>query len=172
MSNDCSGTLRIVARKKEVLSRVREIGNYRDKEYFLSRCKSFIPIEPIAESDGYYIQDFSVCGAWNCSRFFTENEDESQRNTNGAHLSNLQALAYRLGFGAELFAEEIGFGFCEHYAANHYGVMTAEEVADYTMHFPRGKDGLPDYDADCQYDYGDLNDGYGEYMPAQKIYGQ
>lgn len=163
MSNDCCGTLRIVARKKEVISRVHEIGNYRDKEYCLSRCKSFIPVEPIAESDGYYIQDFSVCGAWNCSRFFTEDEDESQ--------TNLKVLAKRLGFGAELFAEEMGFGFCEHYAVNHDGVMTAEEVADYTMTFPRGKDGLPDYDADCQYDYGELNDGYGEYMPAHKIYG-
>ncbi len=172
MANECCGTLRVVTHKKEVLDRLHEIGNYRDKEYGLSRCFSFIPIDPAVKTEDFFVQDFSVVGAWSCSRFFTDEEDLTDINKrSGSHLANLVVLAKRLDFGAELFAEEVGCGFCEHLAVNHKGELFVEQYADYEERYPLGEDGEPDYDADCQYYYGDLNKNYGDYMPAKKIYG-
>ena len=187
MANDCSGTVRVVAKSKETLDRLVKIMNYEDDEFFVSRCRGFEANGDAVEDDGFFVQDFSVDGAWNCARFFETDENEKElivtgyeKNERGssdfdkpiygtAHLTNLVELAKKLGFGLELWSVEPGVGFTEHITLDHDGEYYCE-TGDYSAEYPLGEDGEPDEDAEPEEDYG--FEDWGEHeMCSEEIYG-
>ncbi len=187
MANDCSGTVRVVAKSKETLDRLAKIMTYEDKEYFVSRCRNFEANGEAFEEDGFFVQDFSVDGAWNCARFFETDENEKELLVKGyekkadglldfekpiygtAHLTNLVELAKKLGFGMELWSVEPGVGFSEHITLDHEGEYYYE-TGDYSAEYPLGEDGEPDEDAEPDEDYGFEDWGVHNEYP-EEIYG-
>lgn len=172
MANVCNGTLRVVSKDKSIFKKLEDIGNNKDKEYFLSRCFQFYPTEyHPQEENGLYYMDYVVSGAWTCSRFFDTTEDENYRwknDINGAHLTNLVELAKKLNFGCELYAEEIGFGICEHCRVDHNGNYVDED-GDLTITHPLDENGEEDTNSEDEYNYG--LDDYMEFDYLEKIYG-
>lgn len=167
MANICNGTLRIVAKNKDIFKRLEDIANERDNEYCLSRCFEFFPTEEgIQEEDDFFYVDYIVSGAWNCSRFFTDHC--LHKKSTGANLTNLVVLAKEFDFGAELFAEECGFAFCEHCRVDHNGKYF-EECGDFRIEYPKDKDGNDDLSTEGEYIYG-LKD-YMDFESVETIYG-
>lgn len=186
MSNDCSGVLKVVAKNKETLERIKNILRYEDNEYCLYRCKCSYPICDAFEENDFWLQDFDICGAWSCDNFFHYDNDENEKivvgyelGENGredydkpkygtAHFTNLCHLAQVLDFWCELFASESGCCFCSHHLVNHNGELVLDEVGDYELIYPEGEDGEPDYDAVPDEEFG--IDDFMEFSSAEEIY--
>lgn len=186
MSNDCCGVLKVIAKNKETLERIKNILNYEDDEYCLYRCKYAEPMGDAYEENDFWVQDFDVCGAWSCDTFFHygNNEDEKvvvgcELGENGiddytkpiygkAHFTDLCYLAKVLDFGCELFASESGCCFCSHHLTNHNGEMVYDEVGEYNMIYPEDEDGEPNYDDEPEEEFG--IEGFMGFCSADEIY--
>lgn len=179
MSNDCSGVLKVVAKNKNTLERIKNILNYEDNEYCLYRCKYAEPIGEAFEDNGFWVQDFNVCGAWSCDNFFHygNNEDKKlvvdyEKMEDGmsdfnkpiygtAHFTDLCHLTEELDFGCELFASEGGMGFCSHHLVTHDGTILWDEMGDYIVHYSE--------DGECEEEF-DI-EGFMEFCLTNEIYG-
>ena len=189
MANDCCGVLKVVSKNRETLLKVRDILEYSDDDYCLYRCRYSQPMdkEPFKDGD-YWVWDFDVSGAWSCNPFFTYategNNDKLiegyEKDENGrenydkpiygtATFTNLCNLAPILDFGCELYCSEPGMGFCQHFTVTHNGEYH-EEDGDYTLDYPEGEDGEPDYDQEPTEEFG--IDGFMNFSFADEIYGE
>lgn len=188
MANESSGVCRVAAKDKSVFGRLVKIMNYKDDEFFVSRCRGFRASGDcrIDEESGLFVQDFLVSAAWNCGRLFDTDEKRDElivlgyeKDENGhedferpvygtAYLTNLAEIAKRLDFGMELWAAEFGTELSEHITLDHDGEWCCE-VGDASLEYPDGEDGEPDYDAEPEEVYGD--ECYGDFMDADEIYG-
>jgi hypothetical protein len=166
----------VVSPNKENLERLIKIINYKDDEYFIYRCFSVSENEIIKENNLYTV---NLCGsvAWSVSRWFewkeNKNEkviigrDENNNNIYGnAHYITLDILCERLNLGIEIFAEESGCCFQEHYTINHNGECICNESAEWIEHWV-DEDGN---DLDEPYEEGGLYD-YNVFSTPEEIYG-
>ena len=130
MANNCFYQIKAVAKNKEALERLVQIMKYKDNEYFIYRC--FEAEANIYKDGDFYVADISGDVAWSCSKWFAtqENKDElivleyddNFNPTYGtAHYISLDLLCKKFGIGIELFSEESGCEFQEHYLVNSNG---------------------------------------------------
>ena len=178
MSNDCTGVMRVVSKNKETIERIVKILNYEDSEYALYRCKYAQKLGVMEEDGDFFVQDIEISGAWTCDQFFfygdnpndkvLEDVVDGKKVYGTAHFTDLCHLATVLDFGCELFSEEWGCGFCDHFELNHNGEIQHEN-GDFEANYPEDENGEPNYDAEPDLCYG--IDGYGEYCDNDCIYG-
>ena len=183
MANDCYGTMRVVAKDKSVLERIFKIMQNEDKEFTLAKNRGTTQMTPITQNGEFFSCDMDVDGAWDCSEFLYHDDDPKKLECisqiyvpekNGyeykygtAHYTNLPHLAKTLGFGCEAFTTEPGCGFCEHWAVDHNGNFNYDEGA-YSLEYPEGENGEPDYDAEPKEEIG--LDNFMEFNEAGDIW--
>lgn len=130
MANNCFYQIKAVAKNKEALERLVQIMQYKDSEYFIYRC--FEAEANIYKDGDFYVADISGDVAWSCSKWFATEENKGElivleydnefNPTYGtAHYISLDLLCKKFGIGIELFSEESGFQFQEHYLVNSNG---------------------------------------------------
>lgn len=141
MANNCYYILLAVSKNKESLERLHKIMNYKDEEYFIYRC--FEATESsISEEDGFYTIEISGDCAWSCFKWFesVEKPDELLTRTvdpqglhscDPAHYISLDLLCKKLEIGIELYSEESGCCFQEHYHVNHKGEILCDDCVEW-----------------------------------------
>ena len=141
MANNCFYTMKAVSENKEALERLISIMEYKDPEYFIYRC--FEAHSNIYKDGEYYVADISGDVAWSCSNWFGTEEkpeelivlkkDDNWNPIHGtAHYITLDLLCKKLGVGIEVFSEESGCCFQEHYMVNSEGEITINETTEWT----------------------------------------
>lgn len=164
MANNCWYEMRVVSKSKSSLERFISIMNYADPEYYIYRVFLAEPDE-IKEHDGFFHVNIAGDVAWSCYRWFSDKEDTenvlNSENNKTAHYVSIPILCQRLCLGVEVFSQEIGLGFEEHYLVDHSGEILADDCIDIggggreNSAFA-GKGGFPKY---------------GSYEEVEKIYG-
>lgn len=132
MPNWCSYTMKAVSKDKKALDRLISIMSYNDKEYYIYRCSS------VHVADEYTVGDYFVVMldgdvAWSCSRWFDSCEIINETNgASEAHYISIDLLCARLGIGVEVFSEEPGMQFQEHYLCHATGEIVDNECVPWT----------------------------------------
>lgn len=176
--------MKVVAKDKAVLERVFKIMQNEDEEFILAKNRGTNEMYSIKEENGFFSCDMDVDGAWDCSEFLYHEDDPKKLKVveqvynpekkdydckyGTAHYTNLPHLAKLLGFGFEAFTTEPGCGFCEHWCGNHLGEFDYDK-AEYSLEYPEGEDGEPDYDAEPNEEIG--LDGFMEFGDSEYIFG-
>jgi len=184
MANDCCGTMRVVAKDKSVLERIFKIMQNEDEEFILAKNRGTIEMTPIKQDGEFFTCDMDVDGAWDCSEFLYHEDDPKKLKCisqtyvpekkdyvceyGTAHYTNLPHLAKLLGFGFEAFTTEPGCGFCEHWSGNSEGEFDYDK-AEYSLEYPEGEDGEPDYDAEPEEEIG--LGGFMDFCDPESIFG-
>ena len=142
MANNCFYQMRAVAKNKEALERLVQIMQHKDSEYFIYRC--FEAEANIYKDGDFYVADISGDMAWSCSKWFETQENKNELIVldydfkdstvyGTAHYISIDLLCKILGIGVELFSEESGCQFQEHYLVNANGDFIFSEVTDWTQ---------------------------------------
>ena len=142
MANTCLYTIKAVSKNEDAIKRLIQIMNYKDPEYFIYRCRSVYD-NGIYKDGDYYVADLNGDVAWSCNRWFAtqENKDElvvikyddDFNPTYGtAHYISLDLLCKKLGVAIELYSEESGCCFQEHYQVNANGEIVCSECVEWT----------------------------------------
>ena len=142
MANNCFYEMKAVAKSKEALERLVEIMKYKDSEYFIYRC--FSAEANIYQDGEYYVADISGDVAWSCSKWFghEENKDElivlsydkDMNETYGtSHYITLDILCERLEIALEVYGQESGCEFQEHYVVNSKGEVVVSECESWSQ---------------------------------------
>jgi hypothetical protein len=132
-----------VSKDKSALERLIKIMRYEDEEYYIYRCFSAVDNE-IEENDGLYSVLIDGDVAWSCRRWFEGKEDvndkivlkydDDMKEIYGtSHYISLDLLCEKFGIGVELFSEESGNCFQEHYLVNHEGEIVFNESVEWTQ---------------------------------------
>ena len=153
MANNCFYQMKAVAKNKEALERLVQIMKYKDSEYFIYRC--FEAESNIYKDGDFYVADISGDVARSCSKWFETQEkpeelvvlkmDDNWNPIHGtAHYISLDLLCKKLGIGIELFSEESGCQFQEHYSVNANGEFLVNECTYWTQEWYDENDNLLD----------------------------
>ena len=120
MPNWCEYTMKAVSKSKEALDRLISIMYYEDKEYYIYRCAS-VSISNEFQEDDYFVAMLYGDVAWSCGSWFDRIERFDETIESGGHYVTLDILCERLGIAVEVFGEEPGMEFQEHYLCNPKG---------------------------------------------------
>lgn len=149
MANNCFYQMKVVADKKENIERLLTILNYKDNEYFIYRVFSADNFDVIVEENGLFYAVIEGDVAWSCAKWFETEEDEKtliclgyEKDENGmelfdkpiygtAHYITLDLLCKKLNIGIELYSEECGCEFQEHYVVNHNGEIVVNKCVEW-----------------------------------------
>lgn len=164
MANYCAYLLRAVARDKAALTRLEDIMTHRDNEFYLYKIYSVC--RDCEETDGtYYALDLIGAVGWSAYSWV---HDEPQKNSTaqrGAHYSSFKEVCPALDIGVEIFAEESGCEFQEHFRVNHKGEVTWDECKHWIPYYD--EDGYRDESKD----EGGIED-YAVWSVMDEIYGE
>jgi len=127
MANNCFYDMHVVGRTKESVDRVYDILIYRDSEFFVYRCFCCDVYDEAHEDDGYWV--CGLCGdvAWGISEWINMDQP-SYSMENGSVKRPLQCICKALGVGIEIWAEEEGMGYQEHYVVTAGGLVKDRKV--------------------------------------------
>ena len=143
MANYCVYSMVAVSKDKSALERLIKIMRYEDEEYYIYRCFSAVG-NKIEENDGLYSVLIDGDVAWSCSKWFESTEDFNDISKTNAHYISLDLLCEKLGIGIELFSEESGNCFQEHYLVKHDGEIVFNESVEWTREWYDENDNLLD----------------------------
>ena len=166
MANNCFYTIKAVSKDKNALERLIKIMNYEDNEYYIYRCFSAYKDDEYDKNDLYVIMISGDC-AWSCVKWFDNQEVFTDKDENNAHYVTLDILCEKLKIGIELFSEEPGVGFQEHYVVHSNGNKVVDEEAEWIQKF-FDEDGE---ELDEPIEEGGF-DNYCSFADAEEIYGE
>jgi hypothetical protein len=126
--------MRVVAKDEAAIKRLYNIMGYRDSEYYLYRVFS-VGKDETEKDDDLFFADFFGDVAWDCSPWFYDEPDMTRKLDTGAHYSNLLEICADLNVGVEVFAEEEGIGFRQHFRVDHYGKIDISESVDWSCEY-------------------------------------
>jgi len=153
MANNCIYSMRVVAKQKESIERLLKIMQYKDPEYYLYRVFSaeFADLgncaDPVYfEQDGDYVwSEIHGDVAWACDGWLGPKHEYHEKSKLGASYTNLYELCKVLNVGVEIWSEEPGQHFQEHYIVDHLGQRYLEQAEDYSMEDPDNTGFAGDY---------------------------
>lgn len=174
MANNCAYCIKAVSPKKEALDRLIDIMRYKDKEFYMYRVFTVGFDEQTKKEDGLYVKEIYGDVAWAASAWVHDAPDPNDiHEETGSHYSTLPEICPALDVGVEIFTEEPGMEFQEHYMVNHTGKVTCSEVEKWTPYTDDGEDDEDD-DDDAINNNDEHCDGlnnYMEWVSAEEIYG-
>ena len=131
MPNWCSYTMKAVSKSQEALDRLINIMNHNDDEYFMYRCAIADMTDEYQDGD-YFVMYIEGSVAWSCGSWFDciERTNETD-DISPAHYITLDLLCQRLGIAVEVFGEESGMEFQEHYLCNSNGDVLWNECTEW-----------------------------------------
>jgi len=170
MANNCCYDMKVVGKTKESVERLLSIMQYKDTEFYMYRVFS-AESGLDAEQDGD-LWVLSICGdvAWSCKEWVhgVRGKDYPCAE-NGSKFANLQEICRALDIGVEIWSDEPGMGFEEHYIIDHNGTVVVDECEEYML--VEDEDGELKEDSDGNW----VKDGgFKEFMDwafANEIYG-
>ena len=127
MANNCYYALKAVANNEEALKRLVRIMKYEDEEFFIYRCFQAIEGEIKKEDNGLFSIEIEGDVAWSCAKWFDHEEDKNELAENNAHYITLDLLCEKFNIGIELWSQECGCEFQEHYVVNHKGEILIDD---------------------------------------------
>ena len=154
MANNCGFSLKARGSEKD-LSRLLSIMNYTDSEYRLYRIFEAVA-DTYEESNTIYIYGDCAWSVRSCMLDIEFNYYNSAKKTNslvdnkGVKGITIDQLAKILNLDIEIWSEEYGCGFQEHYIINHNGEIEVSDCVD-AVEVEVGDDewevqgGFPDY---------------------------
>lgn len=176
MANDCCFTMKVVAKNKDTIDRLKKIMNYDDNEYCMYRLRSDTNVYDEHEDGDYFVAMMDGDSAWSCDPLFHHGDnpdlhlkeyvkdekgnlidlgnDENgkwkgyKENDLPPHFTDLVYLSKKLDFGCELWCNEPGCCFAQHIGCDHNGNIFVDETGKYEYVYPTNDKGEPDYDAD------------------------
>lgn len=137
MANNCYYRMKAVADNEDALKRFVEIMKYNDDEFFIYRCFNADAEGEIQKENELFSLIITGDVAWSCVKWFdgVEDFDCKAQNLDGtlrnnSHYITLDLLCNKLGIGLEVWSQESGCEFEEHYIVNRKGeiVINEEEV--------------------------------------------
>ena len=177
MANNCFYTMKATSKDENALKRLISIMKYKDPEYFIYRC--FSVSGDISKEGDYYVANLTGDVAWSCSKWFETEEkpedlivlkyDENMKEIYGtAHYISLDILCKKLEIGLELYSEESGCCFQEHYLVDANGNILIEDCVEWTEDWW-------DEENDCERDEPVYTGGFDDYCcfaHAKEIFGE
>ena len=130
MPNWCAYTMKAVSKSKDALDRLISIMSYEDKEYYIYRC-AVIEVYDEFQEDDYFVAMLHGDVAWGCDSWFDRIERIDETIESGGHYVTLDILCERLGIAIEVFGEEPGMEFQEHYLCNPKGDTVWNECTEW-----------------------------------------
>lgn len=140
MSNDCNYSMVAVSYKKSALEKLINIMNYKDENYYIYRVKE-VDSSEIYSYDNYYCVDIFGIVAWSCYDWFNSKElpeelimlNYNQGNPiyGTAHYITMDLLCKKLKIGIELYSDECGCCFQEHYHVDHEGNILIKDCVEW-----------------------------------------
>lgn len=127
MANCCAFDMRVVGKSKEAVMRMGKILGYEDKEFFLYRVMDMTQHEKPEKDGAYWRLDFFGDVAWGADPWINDHTDPENKIKTGAHYSNLPEICKALGIGVEVWAQEFGNAFQEHFIVNPCGTISVNE---------------------------------------------
>ena len=172
--------LKAVAKEKSALERLVSIMEYKDPEYFIYRC--FSVSGDITKEGDYYVANLTGDVAWSCTKWFETEEKPEElivlkyedgwkctRPVFGtAHYITLDLLCKKLEIGLELYSEESGCCFQEHYHVDANGNILIKDCVEWTEDWW-------DEENDCERDEPVYTGGFDDYCcfaHAKEIFGE
>ena len=130
MPNWCEYTMKAVSKSKDALDRLISILQYEDEEYYIYRCAS-VSVSNEFQEDDYFVVMLYGDVAWSCSAWFDRVERLDKTIESGGHYVPLDTLCERLKIAVEVFGEESGMEFQEHFICNSKGDVTCDECTEW-----------------------------------------
>ena len=130
MANNCVYNLKVIGDTKKSVEEFIQMMTYSHPSgRYFARFFSADP-EPIEENNGRYsTKVFGDC-AWSVYSCMCDGPSTYYRDLPGGELTCLQIETRRLGLTVEVFSEEPGIGFAEHYIF-HKGKWLVNEERDF-----------------------------------------
>lgn len=132
MPNWCEYDMCAVSKSRESLERLIKIMNYEDNEYYICRVNQATAGDIEQEDDLYTVRIMGFV-AWSCVTWFSRIERIDETIESGGHYITLDILCERLGIAVEVFGEESGMEFQEHYICNPKGDIVCNECAEWHL---------------------------------------
>lgn len=141
MANNCFYTMKVVAKNENAINRLLSVMRYEDNEFFIYRCNSAYLTSMHKEGE-FFVGMVGGDVAWSCYRWITDNENKNEKLCTGyitgkggirvsqygpAHYAPLTVVCRNLNIGIEIFSQEAGIGFQEHYIIDHRGAVVVNE---------------------------------------------
>jgi hypothetical protein len=146
MANNCFYEMKVVGDKKKNIEEFISLLNYThpDGKCF-ARIFSADP-DPIEEKDGKYSVFITGDCAWSVSSCMTNNFMSYASEDKTGKLTNLAEATKKLMLMVEIFSEEIGMEFAEHFIYSN-GVCLVNDVTNYSeiWYDPEEYDTVEDY---------------------------
>lgn len=163
MANNCRYNIMAVSKNKESLERLFRIMDYKDKEYYLYRVFDVCWItSPVKFGSEYCLAELHGDVAWSAFRWIEDEPNLTDTSSRGAHYSVFPEICEALGIGVEIWTEESGIGFQEHYIVNHDGEVLVNGCVDWAEEYE-------DEDGKLHESTGGF-DNYMEYSDIEDIY--
>ena len=159
MANNCLYTMKIIGNSKENVDKFVGMLTYENKDKYFARIFSADPYDAEEKNGRYSIKVAGDC-AWSvhgcmCGGPWSYYE---ARSATDEHLTNLHWATGELGLTVEIFSQEPGIGFAEHYIYDN-GKCLVEEETDFQEYWDDGEfDSIEDF-----------MDEYGLDLPPEKI---
>lgn len=130
MPNWCEYDMCVVSKNREALERLIRVMNYEDDEYYIYRVSQATAGEIEYDDDLYTVRIMGFV-AWSCSSWFDNMERKDETIKSGGHYITLDLICKRLSIAVEVFGEESGMGFQEHFLCNANGDVIYNECAEW-----------------------------------------
>lgn len=131
MPNWCEYDMCAVSKSRESIERLIKIMNHEDNEYYIYRVNQATAGDIEQEDDLYTVRIVGFV-AWSCGSWFDCIERTNETDgISPAHYITLDLLCQRLGIAVEVFGEESGMEFQEHYLCNPNGDVLWNECTEW-----------------------------------------
>lgn len=122
MANNCYYQMKVVADSKEILERLEKIMDYEDPQYYIRRVRC-VDMQDVDKEDGLWTATYSGDVAW-AAHSWVDDVPSKEPDEDGRFYTTLTALSKELGFSFEIFSEEAGCCFNEHFHVYRGEVLT------------------------------------------------
>lgn len=151
MTNNCLYTMKVIGNSEKDIDTFVGMLTYENMEKYFSRIFSADPYDKVCENNRWSVMVAGDC-AWSVYSCMCDGDYTYYTSRGDTHLTNLAEATEELGLVVEIFSQEPGIGFAEHYIYdNGECLVSAEE--DYQEYwndgeFDTAQEFMEEYDLD------------------------
>lgn len=127
MANNCIYTMKVIGNSREDVNAFVDMMTYENKERYFARIFSADPYDE-EEKDGRYSVMIAGDCAWSVYSCMCSGPWSYYGQGNNSDLTNLEIETKRLGLTVEIYSQEPGIGFAEHFIYDNGNCLVGEET--------------------------------------------
>ena len=127
MANNCLYTMKVIGDSKENVDAFVAMLTYENQERYFARIFSADPYDEEEKNGRYSVMVAGDC-AWSVHSCMCSGPWSYYSQGNNGDLTNLEIETERLGLTVEIFSQEPGVGFAEHYIYDKGKCLVEDEV--------------------------------------------